>query len=313
MNRKINIDRPDLSSKEIASRQDFSSLMKQLPKASKPPFYKTGWFITTVASVAGIAVITTNFILNDKNPTLNQELATSASTETPPPKETSNYLASNTTVIDNDTSIEVAFVNEPKASEIAVVQENQPEEKGTEYSDEQYQQNIELKKAELVSAKTAYEEALNVRVAFEKSAPTKPVSNGNKDRQFILDISPKEFPELAMYKNLLFEVEADDPNFSPSVYKEAWEGIELKTNVPGKTYFLSLHNDYTSKTFSVFPVYQGNDLTTAMQKYENELSKYNQQLNILLEKEENLKEKYDKQSKKLMELENQETNLSKTN
>lgn len=67
MNRKVNIDRPELSSEEIAQVRDFDSLLEQHLKgagsqsggpASKP-FYKSGWFIggTSVLAVGAIVAV----------------------------------------------------------------------------------------------------------------------------------------------------------------------------------------------------------------------------------------------------------------
>lgn len=309
MNRKINIDRPNLSSQEIASRQDFSSLMKQLPKVTKPPFYKTGWFITTLASVAGIAVITTNFVLNDKTSTPNQEIATAASTENLPENKSSTEFVDPIKTSNND-ELAITFTNEKET----VVDENKIVEN---VSNDQIlgQLNLSLDeyKGEVLKTKAAYEEAKNIRINFEKNAPNKPIQNGNSDRQFVLDANPKDFPELASYKNLLFEVEANDPNFTPSVYDEEWEDIQLKTNVPGKTYYLSLYRGNISKTFSVFPIYQGSNYDTALDKYNQNLVLYKTELQLRIDQEENLKHLYEQSLNKLKEIENQEAELSKTN
>ena len=312
MKRKINIDRPDLSAKEIASRQDFSSLMKQLPKVSKPPIYKTGWFITTVASVAGIAIVTTNFILNDKTPTQNTDLATS--TETPPPSETSSSIASTAVLNEENNTIDVSFASEPQANTTATKEIQDIPEAQPEYNKADLELQLQAAAEEVKMAKMAYENAVNSRIILEETAPNKPISEGNPDRQFILDVSPNEFPELAMYKDLLFEVEADDPNFSPTVYEEEWEDIRLTTKEPGKTYFLSLSKSITeSVTFSVFPVYKGVNYDLALQKYNAEYNTYTKELEKLVMEEENLKTTYDQSLEKLEELQHQETDLSKTN
>ncbi|CAG5077488.1 hypothetical protein [Parvicella tangerina] len=308
MKRKINIDRPSLSSQEIASRQDFTSLIKQLPKVTKPPFYKTGWFITTVASVTGILVITTNFIMNDNTSTPNQELATSAPTATPPSKNSTELIDQNAP---SESDLSVTFVSE---KETMIIDHSEKSEKSSdEYVDEQAKQQIEMYQAEMVAAQKAYEEASKTRIAFEENEPSKPIQKGNPDRQFVLDANPKDFPELASYKNLLFEVEANDPNFSPTVYEEEWEDIQLKTKEPGKTYYLTLYSGNISKTFSVFPVYQGNNYDVAIEKYNQNLDAYTTELQKKLDEEAHLKTLYEQSLYNLKEIENKEVNLSKTN
>lgn len=315
MKRKINIDRPDLSSKEIASRQDFSSVVKQLPKVTKPPFYKTGWFITTVASVAGVAIITTNFISNDKTSTINQELNTSISTETAPSDLSSvsiNHEASS-----EETPIVLAVDKKPDSQETSTHQSAQTlvttvKKKESEVSPNE--NTIEKIESSFVSAKMAYDAAVNERVSFETKAPVAPIGESNPERQFVLEVSPKEFPELAIYKNLLFEVSADDPNFSPSVYEEEWEDIQLKTKERGKTYYLSLFKGNKSRTFTVFPVYAGADFEIAKTKYEKELEIYTSELQLKLNHEKQLKAAYDQKKIEFDELKKHaEYNLSKTN
>lgn len=290
MKRKINIDRPHLSSKEIASRQDFSSLIKQLPKVTKPPFYKSGWFITTVASVAGIAVITTNFILNDKTPTLDQELTASINTEAP---STSNFVTENKNTVESDTPIILASSIDEETTNTEVNNNTEPAVS---------EQQLEMYETEMLEAKALYDKAVAERVAFENEAPVKPIGESDPSRQFVLDVDPQEFPELSTYKNLLFEVEASDPNFSPDVYQEEWEDIQLKTKVKGKTYYLSLFKGNLIKTFTVFPVYGGSDFEIAMAKYEKELKAYSIDLKIRKAKEIELKEDYEQKKKTFEQL-----------
>lgn len=309
MKRKTNIDRPHLSSQEITSRQDFSSLMKQLPKATKPPLYKSGWFITTVASVAGIAVITTNFILNDETSTLNSNQPISINSEAPPTGN-SGEIANVSSIDPKPTDLKISFAAEIdhglSASSEDVTQKKQP-------SSQQIELYIKKYEEEMMNAKIAYEKAVDVRVQFEKNLPVKPVSNGNPDRQFVLDVNPKDFPELALYNDLLFEVEANDPNFSPTVYQEEWEDIQLKSKESGKTYYLSLFRGNISKTFSVFPVFSGANFEIANQAYLIKLANYQKELQVLKKNENAFKIEYEKATNKLDDFKNQETNLSKTN
>lgn len=56
MKRKILIDRPKIASSEIIKGQDFGQLMDEFSGFSKEPIYKTGWFITTIASISILLV-----------------------------------------------------------------------------------------------------------------------------------------------------------------------------------------------------------------------------------------------------------------
>ena len=66
MKKKINIDRAPINGEEIASRMNFNQLLTNFPGYIKLPFYKTGWFITTVASVA-VLVTTTAVLFSNNN------------------------------------------------------------------------------------------------------------------------------------------------------------------------------------------------------------------------------------------------------
>lgn len=55
MKRKVIVDRERLSSEQINAKMNFESV---LTKVTPVPFYKTGWFITTLASVAVILTVT---------------------------------------------------------------------------------------------------------------------------------------------------------------------------------------------------------------------------------------------------------------
>jgi hypothetical protein len=54
-NYKININRPRVTTEEIASRSDFDSVLKKLQKPPKP-LYKSGWFGAVVAIVAAVVL-----------------------------------------------------------------------------------------------------------------------------------------------------------------------------------------------------------------------------------------------------------------
>ncbi len=84
MKKKINIDRDPINGEEIASRMNFNQLLTNFPGYIKLPFYKTGWFITTVASVA--VLVTVAAILFSSNNT--KEIIVSA----PPPFTTESII-----------------------------------------------------------------------------------------------------------------------------------------------------------------------------------------------------------------------------
>jgi hypothetical protein len=98
-----------------------------------------------------------------------------------------------------------------------------------------------------------------------------------------------------LYKNLIFEVEKNDPNFSASVYQENWTDVSLSEKEKGKTYYLTLFKSGAKKTFAVFPVFSGADLEVAMSQFDKSFQKYEKELNKKLEIEASAKQNYEAQ------------------
>ena len=129
----------------------------------------------------------------------------------------------------------------------------------------------------------------------KETEPSKPKSSVNKDRQFDLDVDPKEFPELKNYSSITFEVDKNDRNFSADVYETEWEDISLSEKEKGKSYYLTLFKGSVKKTFSVFPIFEGTDYKNAMEEFNQNFSIYKKELDKRKAEEEIVKEKLKKQ------------------
>lgn len=398
MKRKITIDRPTIDSQEIASKQDFSNIINNLPTAPAVPFYKTVWFYATLACVTGItfvainqisdapkkeiAIITENpqqvdsakqgvsneFNYNEDTPCVNPpqekldipmsiyqvngtkggELTHSSGTKITIPKlafvdennqqinevvdihfreinhpvdimlsgipmqydsanqemvllsdgmiEIEGYAAGKKVKIAPNKSIEVAMKASSQETKFNSYQLDTTSKKWNytgkpnyensdiivnhtvKQPDQSYAEEIKQFQKESNIAKSQYETAQKAVSEWKKNAPEKPITGGNKDRQFVLDVNPKEFPELSNYKNLVFEVEKNDPNFSASVYDQEWSDVSLSEKVKGKKYYLTLFKSGAKKTFSVFPVFSGEDLKKAQAAFDKSFSNYTNEL-----------------------------------
>lgn len=408
MKRKITIDRPTIDSKEIASKQDFSNVLNNIPTAPTVPFYKTVWFYTTLACVTGITIVA----LNQMNSEPKAELL--STTENPPKIDSTEQIAlsefnynedspcvnppqeqldipmsmykvdgvkggqithptgtkitipSNAFVDENNQAItemvDIHFreINHPidllvtgipmrydtagqemvllsdgmieiegylngekvkiapnKAIDVSLKATSEDtkfnayqldtEAKNWNYTgkpayetenvmvnhtvkqpDQSYAAELQQYQKESNIAKHQYETAQKAVTNWKKSVPTQPVTGGDKDRQFVLDVNTKEFPELSNYKNLVFEVEKNDPNFSSSVYQQEWSDVSLSEKEKGKKYYLTLFKSGAKKTFSVFPVFSGEDLKTAQAQFNKSFSSYSKEL----EKRQNTEAEY---------------------
>ena len=63
-NRKININRPNISSQEILSRKNFTEVLSNYQVMTKP-FYKTSWFGASVTSLVMVATVTALVLTNE--------------------------------------------------------------------------------------------------------------------------------------------------------------------------------------------------------------------------------------------------------
>ena len=67
MKKKINLNRPEISSEEILKRKNFDSVLKQTTSVGAKPLLKKPWFLSSVVAVS-IAIVATVVLLN-KNKT----------------------------------------------------------------------------------------------------------------------------------------------------------------------------------------------------------------------------------------------------
>jgi hypothetical protein len=415
MKKKINIDRDPINGGEITSRMNFNQLLSNFPGYIKLPFYKTGWFITTVASVAVLVTVTAILFSNNNakdgvisaSPPVTTESIITYAEDTPcinPPikkldiQSDSYYcenevggefthssgslikVPKNTFVDKNGNSlngeielryrefhdpidfilsgipmtydsaeteytfesagmIEIYGYQNGNPIEIAVGKsiriEMNPKDGSSRFNlyeldtssgDWGYKGKTELVSEDMdesigapsVTSKTSKDdmisnimktkEAIEVTktelaiakkevIEHKKTQPSKPKASVNKDRQFDLDVDPKEFPELKNYSSLTFEVDKNDRNFSADVYDIEWEDISLSEKEKGKSYYLTLFKGSAKKTFSVFPIFEGTDYEKAMVEFNQNFSTYEKELDKRISNEKKIQEKYEKQMK----------------
>ena len=415
MKKKINIDRDPINGEEITSRMNFNQLLSNFPGYIKLPFYKTGWFITTVASVAVLVTVTAILFSNNNTKEIIVSAPPPVTTESiinydedtpcinPPIKkldiQSDSYYCVNevggefthssgsTIVVPKNAFVDIngnslngeielryrefhdpidfmlsgipmtydsagtEYTFESAGMiEIYGYQNGQPVELGddkpiriemhpkdgssrfnlyeldTSSGDWEYKGKTELvsedmdesigapsvtykdSNEDVITATMKTKEAIEVTktelaiakkevIEHKKTQPSKPKSSINKDRQFDLDVDPKEFPELKNYSSLTFEVDTDDRNFSADVYEIEWEDISLSEKEKGKSYYLTLFKGSAKRTFSVFPIFEGADYKKAMVEFNQKFTAYEKELDKRISKEKNIKEKYEKQMK----------------
>lgn len=92
---------------------------------------------------------------------------------------------------------------------------------------------------------------------------------------FDLDIDPVEFPELKAFENAKFEVV--DPTFRHYHFDKVWDDIRLKKKSMGG-YEVELYEGNAKTIFNVYPVLSEKELQKAMEKYESDLAKVQEEM-----------------------------------
>ncbi len=129
----------------------------------------------------------------------------------------------------------------------------------------------EVKKAEAQTTKEKQIAALPI-VAPE---PKKPAKAKKENFTFNIEVDPKEYPELAIYKGVLFEVGKENKKFDNSFYKGTWDEATIKDGTKkGENYNLTLVRGKEKYDVIVYPVFDGKNYEVAMQDYQDKFNKY---------------------------------------
>lgn len=146
---------------------------------------------------------------------------------------------------------------------------------------------IETQKVEIKKVKEAEMAAL----PKPASEPKKPEQVKKGKYTFNLDVDAKEFPELSVYKGLLFEVGDENTSFNKSMYDIVWdEAIIKEGNKAGENYNLTLKKGAKKYDLLVYPVFEGKNYETAMKDYQEKFNKYKTTLDKRIANEKRIEE-----------------------
>lgn len=145
------------------------------------------------------------------------------------------------------------------------------------------------------SVKVSYSKKIE---ALPKSAePAKPAKASGKP-QFELDVDYKDYPELAAFKNAVFEVGGENANYSKELHKITWSSADISEGPQkGKNYWLTLKLGNRTEKLVVYPVLSGADYESAIKQYDKKLADYQVALNKRLANEKKLKEEMEAKQK----------------
>ncbi len=166
---------------------------------------------------------------------------------------------------------------------------------------------LETKKVEAEKEKVVQVAQLPKPIA----EPKKPEQIKKGKYTFDLDVNPKEFPELSIYKGVLFEVGSESTTFNESMYKTIWdEAIVKEGTKAGENYKLTLKKGEKKYDLIVYPVFEGKNYETAMKNFQEKFSKYQVTLDKRVADEKRIEEAY---QAKVTEFKRQQEQIKKEN
>jgi hypothetical protein len=102
----------------------------------------------------------------------------------------------------------------------------------------------------------------------------KPVKADPSKNRFRVDFNKKEFPEMAAYQNVIFEVDESKEKFDAANYSITWEKIALSRGDSESKYKLNLTKGLKQVKLDVYPVLDGQEYVSALANYEKAHAKY---------------------------------------
>lgn len=95
----------------------------------------------------------------------------------------------------------------------------------------------------------------------------RPIKADPSKNRFVVDFNKKEFPEMASYENVIFEVDESKEKFDGANYNVTWESIVLSRGTEARKYTLTLKKGLKTTALAVYPVLDGAEYDAQLAKY----------------------------------------------
>jgi hypothetical protein len=128
---------------------------------------------------------------------------------------------------------------------------------------------------------------------IEDTKPVQPKKSDPKKQTFNMDVDAKEFPEIAVYKNVLFEVGDENKDFTPEMYKITWDDAVISEGKTKGSYIITLTKGREKHNVVTYPVFDGRNFDDAMKQYNTKFSEYTNKLSTRKEMEQKKQQEYD--------------------
>lgn len=131
---------------------------------------------------------------------------------------------------------------------------------------------------------------------IEKTIPLKPRKLDDSKYSFDIDANKSQFPELASFKNVIFEVGQENKGFSDEVYSKTWEDLKLKKL--NNKYQVVLTKGSLVEKYIVYPALTGNEYKRAKSEFDKKFKEYDQRVGEKKEKLNDFQKEYELNKKK---------------
>jgi hypothetical protein len=146
-----------------------------------------------------------------------------------------------------------------------------------------------------------YNKSSIVYVPKSQDMPAKPQKAVEGKRHLKIAVEESEFPEIAVYKDVTFEIDPKDYDLKPSFGSIVWDDVKMQKNERSGFYQVTFFKEKDSVTFPAKPVFEGVAYDKAVKMYEDKLKEYNAKLDSRKTKELNEQAQIEAANKKAVQ------------
>ncbi|GAB4140618.1 MAG: hypothetical protein Fur0041_15810 [Bacteroidia bacterium] len=123
--------------------------------------------------------------------------------------------------------------------------------------------------------------------------PVKPKLADKTKNRFTVAFDPNEFPEMASYKNVIFEVDETREKFDRGNYNVTWESVKLSKGNAREKYIITLKKGLKNVDLDVYPVFDAANYEKAVKVFDEKFEAYQKALLDKQKAEQEAKARYD--------------------
>jgi hypothetical protein len=146
-----------------------------------------------------------------------------------------------------------------------------------EEAEKYFLENKDEKKSELVKCAVNYISAKKEVKKTENMMPAEPKMASPNKESFAIEVDESEFPEIAVYKDVLFEI-SDNKKINKADTDIEWNDVVLKKLNTKGNYFVKFICETKSTEFNVIPVFEGKSYDEAKKIFEKKFTSYQSKL-----------------------------------